>query len=159
MRTSVPRILLAGGATLALAGAAVVLAASPGSAAPLAAAASPVLTRVSTDPFTNSGSQHATEVEPDTFAFGNTIVASSQVGRFASGGASDISFDTSTNGGTTWTSGMLPGITTFQGSGSFGRVSSPSTMCKSVRRQRPRGHRQPVRERAHLAEPGAGRGF
>ncbi|TML31318.1 MAG: exo-alpha-sialidase [Actinobacteria bacterium] len=126
MRTSVPRILLAGGATLALAGAAVVLAASPGSAAPLAAAASPVLTRVSTDPFTNSGSQHATEVEPDTFAFGNTIVASSQVGRFASGGASDISFDTSTNGGTTWTSGMLPGITTFQGGGSFGRVSDPA---------------------------------
>jgi hypothetical protein len=83
------------------------------------------LTLVSTDPFTNSTSQHATELEPDTFADGSTIVSSSQVGRFTDGGASDISFNTSTDGGATWTHGMLPGITVFQG-GTFARVSDPS---------------------------------
>jgi hypothetical protein len=83
------------------------------------------LTLVSTDPFTNSTSQHATELEPDTFTAGNTIVSSSQVGRFNDGGASDISFNTSTDGGATWTHGMLPGITVFQG-GTFARVSDPS---------------------------------
>ena len=35
-----------------------------------AASANVPLTRVSADPFTNPTSQHATEVEPDTFAFG-----------------------------------------------------------------------------------------
>jgi hypothetical protein len=109
------KVLTAGGAAVA----AVVLAVTTASAAV-------TLTRVSTDPFTNSTSQHATEVEPDTFSFGNTIVASSQVGRFFDGGASDISFVTSKDGGATWTSGMLPGITTFQGGGTLGRVSDPS---------------------------------
>jgi hypothetical protein len=84
------------------------------------------LTRVSSDPFTNTSSQHATEVEPDTFAWGNTVVGSSQVGRFTDGGGSDISFDTSKDGGTTWTSGMLPGITNLQGGGPFARVSDPA---------------------------------
>jgi hypothetical protein len=83
------------------------------------------LTRLSTDPYTNASSQHATEVEPDSFAFGNTIVAAAQVGRFFDGGASNIGFATSTNGGTSWTSGFLPGITVFAG-GSFARVSDPS---------------------------------
>jgi hypothetical protein len=92
----------------------------------------PGLTQVSTDPFTNTSSQHATEVEPDTFAFGNTIVASSQVGRFNNGGGSDINFMTSTNGGSTWTSGMLPGITVFQGGGTWARVSDPSVAFDSV---------------------------
>ncbi|MEU9208063.1 exo-alpha-sialidase [Streptomyces sp. NPDC048415] len=86
----------------------------------------PGLTQVSTDPFTNSSSQHATELEPDTFSYGNTIVASSQVGRFTDGGASDIGWNTSTDGGTTWQHGMLPGITTYQGGGSWARVSDPA---------------------------------
>ena len=75
------------------------------------------LTRLSTDTFTNSTSQHATEVEPDTFAFGSTIVSAFQVGRIFSGGGADIGFATSTNSGATWTSGFLPGITSFQGGG------------------------------------------
>jgi hypothetical protein len=83
------------------------------------------LTIVSNDPFTNSTSQHRTEVEPDTFAFGSTIVSAFQVGRFFNGGASDIGFATSTNGGTSWTNGFLPGITKFQG-GSFDRASDPA---------------------------------
>jgi hypothetical protein len=84
------------------------------------------LTQVSSDPFTNTTSQHATEVEPDTFAFGNTIVSAFQTGRFFDGGASAIGFATSTNGGATWTSGFLPGITTFTSpAGPFNRVSDP----------------------------------
>ncbi|MDH6140404.1 hypothetical protein P3T35_002412 [Kitasatospora sp. GP30] len=86
----------------------------------------PSLVQVSTDPFTNSTSQHATELEPDTFAVGNTIVGASQVGRFTDGGASDTGWVTSTDGGTTWQHGMLPGITTYQGGGSWARVSDPT---------------------------------
>ena len=84
------------------------------------------VTQVSSDPFTNTTSQHHTEVEPDTFAFGNTIVRAFQVGRFFDGGASDIGFATSTNGGATWTSGFLPGITKFQAAARIERASDPA---------------------------------
>ncbi|MCW2948704.1 MAG: hypothetical protein JWR24_5421 [Actinoallomurus sp.] len=87
------------------------------------ALANVTLTQVSTDPFTNTTSQHRTEVEPDTFSSGSTIVSAFQVGRFFDGGASDTGFATSTNGGATWTHGFLPGITKFQGGGRFDRVS------------------------------------
>ena len=80
------------------------------------------LTKLSTDTFTNISSQHATEVEPDTFAFGSTIVSAFQVGRIFSGGSADVGFATSTDGGAAWTSGLLPGITIFQG-GSFSAAS------------------------------------
>ncbi|MDQ6874928.1 MAG: exo-alpha-sialidase [Actinomycetota bacterium] len=89
-----------------------------------ATAAGPLL-RVSFDPFTNAGSQHATEVEPDTFGYGSTIVAASQVGRFTDGGASDLGWDTSTDAGATWQHGTLPGITVYRG-GRWARVSDPS---------------------------------
>src|SRR5256714_4465770 len=78
----------------------------------LAFAAEP-LTRISSDPYTNPTSNHKTEVEPDTFAFGNTIVSAFQVGRFFDGGASNIGFATSTNAGDTWTHGFLPSSTVF----------------------------------------------
>src|SRR5512132_904854 len=91
-----------------------------------AALANVPVTQVSSDPFTNSTSQHRTEVEPDTFVFGNTIVSAFQVGRFFDGGASDIGFATSTNGGPTWIRGFLPGITKFQGGGPFDRASDPA---------------------------------
>ena len=97
--------------------------------APLAARANVALTRVSADPFTNSTSQHATEVEPDTFAAGGTVVSAFQVGRFFNGGATDIGFVRSGNGGRTWgTAGFLPGMTFSAGAvGSpFERVSDPS---------------------------------
>jgi hypothetical protein len=90
------------------------------------------LTRVSADPFTNASSQHATEVEPDTFAFGSTVLAAYQVGRFFDGGASDIGFARSTDGGATWDpSSFLPGLTFNAGhfadpSSPFERVSDPS---------------------------------
>jgi hypothetical protein len=81
------------------------------------------LTRLSQDTFTNSTSQHASEVEPDSFAFGSTMVSAFQVARIASGGGADIGFATSIDAGTTWSSGYLPGITTFQGEGLFPAAS------------------------------------
>src|SRR4051794_22669194 len=95
-------------------------------AAPPAAANVP-LTRVSADPFGNGTSQHATEVEPDTFAFGSTVVGAMQVGRFFNGGSTDIGFVRSGDGGRTWSSGFLPGMTFSAGAASpFERVSDAS---------------------------------
>lgn len=90
------------------------------------------LVKLSTDTFTNSSSQHATEVEPDTFAFGNTIVTAFQVGRIFGGGSSDIGFATSTDGGTTWTNGFLPGITTWFGTGTFPAASDAAVSFDSA---------------------------
>ena len=82
--------------------------------------------RISTDPFTNPTSQHRTEVEPDTFSFGSTIVSTFQSGRFFDGGTSAIGWATSTDGGSHWTEGSLPGITKFRGAGPYDRASDPS---------------------------------
>ena len=60
------------------------------------------LTRVSSDPYTNPTSQHATELEPDTFAHHGTVVSAFQVGRFFDGGASDIGVVRSGDGSATW---------------------------------------------------------
>jgi hypothetical protein len=96
-----------------------------------AASAAVPLTRVSADPFANSASQHATEVEPDTFANGSTVVAAFQVGRIFNGGGADIGFARSADGGSTWTSSFLPGLTAVAGSyadpsSPFGAVSDAS---------------------------------
>src|SRR5438067_2403035 len=82
--------------------------------------------RISTDPFTNTTSQHRTQVEPDTFSFGSTVVATFQSGRFFDGGASDIGWATSTDGGSHWTTGFLDGITKYRGAGPYDRASDPS---------------------------------
>jgi hypothetical protein len=79
------------------------------------AAANVPLTRISSDPFANTTSQHATEVEPDTFANGSTVISAFQVGRFFDGGGTDIGFSRSTDGGSTWTGGFLPGLTATSG--------------------------------------------
>jgi hypothetical protein len=84
------------------------------------------LTQISTDTFTNTTSQHETEVEPASYSVGSKIVSVFQVGRFTDGGSSDIGFSTSSDGGTTWTNGMLPGITTIQGTGKYDRASDAS---------------------------------
>src|SRR5262249_1688750 len=82
-----------------------------------AASANVPLTPVSPDPLTKPPSQHATEVEPDTFAFGATVLAAFQVGRFVNGGASDVGYARSNDGGATWvTSSFLPGLTFNAGS-------------------------------------------
>src|SRR3954447_18874316 len=92
------------------------------------ASANVALRRISSDPFTNTTSQHRTELEPDTFAHGSTVVSAFQVGRFFNGGASDVGWARSGDGGRTWTSGFLPGMTTNSGAASspFERVSDAS---------------------------------
>jgi hypothetical protein len=64
--------------------------------------------KISDDPFTAPTGQHATELEPDTFAFGSTMVSAFQVGRVFNGGATDIGWATSDDGGASWTHGFLP---------------------------------------------------
>ena len=101
-----------------------VAAAAIGAAAALAATS---LVRISSDPFTNGTSQHKTQVEPDTFAFGSTIVAAFQSGRFTDGGSSDIGYAITNDGGTSWTHDFLPRLTQFSNPpGPYGRASDPS---------------------------------
>ncbi len=91
-------------------------------------AATVPLVKLSADTFTNSTSQHATQVEPDSFSFGQTIVAAFQVGRIFSGGSSDIGFAISTDAGSSWQNGFLPGLTMFQGGGTNAAVSDPAVV-------------------------------
>ena len=81
------------------------------------------LVKLSTDTFHNSDSDHHTEVEPDTFAWGSTIVTGFQVARVPDGGGADIGFATSTDAGKTWSSGYLPGLTDNYKGGSFTAAS------------------------------------
>ena len=91
-------------------------------------AGSVIPTPIGDDPYTDGGSghQHKTQLEPDSFAFGQTIVALTQSGRwFGGGGSSNLVFSTSQNGGRTWTTGGLPGTTVNSG-GPWPRISDPS---------------------------------
>ena len=113
MRESWPRAALVGIA------AALVVAAT-------ASGASVIATPISSDPYANPESQHKTQVEPDSFGFGNTVVATFQSGRFVNGGgSSNIGWATTTNAGRTWRTGMLPGTTIYQG-GPWSRISDPA---------------------------------
>ena len=82
-------------------------------ASSLTAFASVSIVQLSTDPYTNTSSQHQTEVEPDVYSYGSTIVSAFQAGRFSSGGSSNIGWATSSNGGTSWSNGFLPGTTVY----------------------------------------------
>ena len=85
------------------------------------------LLQISSDPFTNSTSQHKTQVEPDTFSNGSTIVSTFQSGRFFDGGSSDIGWATSSDNGATWKKDFLPGTTPYSTPpGPYARVSDPS---------------------------------
>jgi BNR repeat-like domain len=117
MVTRAKRVGIGGAAAAITAGGAALILAAPAFAA--------TLSQVISDPFTNSTSQHATAVEPDTFAFGGTVVTTSQTGRFFDGGSSDIGFATLSSSGSVLASGSLPGLTKFNG-GTFDRVSDPS---------------------------------
>jgi BNR repeat protein len=91
------------------------------------ARASVTLLQLSSDPYTNTTSQHATEVEPDTLSHGSTIVSAFQVGRFFGGGASNIGFAASVNGGASFTHGFLPGTTPYATpAGTYAAVSDAS---------------------------------
>ncbi len=83
--------------------------------------------KVSKDPFTNTTSFHRTQVEPDTFSFGSTIVGTFQSGRFSNGGSSDVGWSTSTDSGATWKHGFLPGTTVFANPpGPYDRDTDPA---------------------------------
>src|SRR5687767_15088028 len=110
----------------ALMGAAVAAAVGAVVLVPGAQAAVPLL-KVSSDPYNDAQSQHQTQVEPDTFQWGSTIVAAFQSGRSfpaATGGASNIDWATSKNGGVTWTTGKLPMTTTDTG-GPWQKATDP----------------------------------
>src|SRR3954467_9409510 len=98
----------------------------------LVGAAEAAVLPISSDPFTQASckastlTNHQTEVEPDTFASGSTVVAAFQVGRISDGGACAIGFATSTNNGASWTSGLLPGITKYSGGGHNDRATDAS---------------------------------
>jgi hypothetical protein len=84
------------------------------------------ITQVSSDPFATDSAPaaaHATEVEPDSFAWGSTVVTTFQTGRVFNGGASDIGWTTSLNGGVSWTHGFLPSTTA---------ASTPTGPCFSA---------------------------
>jgi hypothetical protein len=92
------------------------------------------LLQISADPYDHTSctasatTNHHTEVEPDTYSNGSTIVAAFQVGRVFDGGSCDIGFATSTDNGATWpNTGLLPGTTTFATpAGPYDRISDPS---------------------------------
>src|SRR5580698_168649 len=84
------------------------------------------LTQMSSDPFTVPPGQHATEVEPHMLANGATLVASFQTGRIVDGGGTAIGWATSTDGGSTWAHGFLPGLTTGNGGGPYNAASDPA---------------------------------
>lgn len=114
-------------------GAAALLAAALAAAFAVAApahAAQPSVTQISADPYTPANApsgEHATEVEPDTFAFGSTVISAFQTGRVFNGGATDIGWATSSDGGVSWTHGFLPDTSKeAMKPGSFFSVSDPS---------------------------------
>jgi len=108
------------------------------------------LVKISSDSFTDNDAQHKTEVEPDTYSWGSTMVASFQVARISPGGGADLGFSTSTNGGQTWTFGSLPGWTVNYkhghvsaagggvGMGAMRKPRRASPNRLSIRKSRPR---------------------
>jgi hypothetical protein len=80
--------------------------------------------RLSVDPYANRDSQHETAVEPDDFAFGNTVVAAFQLGR-RDAAAANIGTAVSHDGGRTWQRSTLPAVTVNAG-GPETAASDPS---------------------------------
>jgi len=75
-----------------------------------------ILTRLSTDTFTNPDGQHATELETSTYSVGSTMVVSFEVARGLNhGGGADLGVAITTDAGATWSSHFLSGLTTVQG--------------------------------------------
>jgi len=99
----------------------------------LAAGEVPPGRQISIDPIVAGPGQHETAVESDSIASGNTVVGVFQLGRWPTGGASGIGWATSSDGGVTWTSGVLPGLTEQSPSpGPFSRASDPAVAYDRV---------------------------
>ena len=93
------------------------------------------LSQISSDPYSIGPGQHATEVEPHALANGSTIVAAFRTGRIVNGGGTDIGWATSTDGGTTWSQGFLPGLTKGEGTGPYDAASDPAVAYDSEPRR------------------------
>ncbi len=92
---------------------------------------------ISTDPYSSAqtGAQDASEVEPFAASSGNTIVGVFQVGRYntLNGGAADIGWATSSDGGQTWGHGFMPSVTVNSSpAGSYGRAVDPGVAYDAV---------------------------
>jgi hypothetical protein len=115
-------------AAIAVLASSVIALTSSGLLAP-ALAASPTKTKITTvskDPYKNTTAYHQTELEPDNYAWGKTIVAVFQTGRFTDGGSDNTGYATSTDGGKTWIHGFMPGTTPYSDpTGPYQRVSDP----------------------------------
>ena len=70
-----------------------------------------VIRRVATDTTSGQAGQHRTILEPQLAAAGSTVVGVFQRGRHELAGSDTIGFATSRDGGRTWRSGVLPGLT------------------------------------------------
>lgn len=84
-----------------------------------------VTRQLSRDPFVGIA-QHETQVEPDSVAFGSTIVTVFQSGRLVDGGAAGIGWATSVDAGRTWRKGFLEKVAD--------RVSDPVVAYDRLRR-------------------------
>lgn len=85
--------------------------------------------RLSVDSSTNPQSQHETAVEPDDAAWGPTVVAAYQVGRFSTGASSNIGFAVSRDSGRTWQRGLLPSVTVESSPPGTQRAASDPTVA------------------------------
>lgn len=98
-----------------------------GAAVASAQAAGPNV-NLSPDPLAGTHARGKLQAEPDLAIDPNDpqhLVAAVQEGRFHSGGgALAIAFATSTDGGSTWATGLLPGLTDASG-GTYDRASDP----------------------------------
>jgi hypothetical protein len=83
-----------------------------------------VARQLSRDATSDFRAQHETEVEPDSFSFGRTVVVAYQSGRFGGGGAAGLGWATSRDAGATWRSGALDT--------GFAAVSDPSVAYDAV---------------------------
>ena len=86
------------------------------------------LVKISGDSFTNPESQHKTEVEPDTYSWGSTMMAAFQVARISGGGGADLGFAITKDAGKTWTQGLLPGLTVHYKHGTNQAASDASVV-------------------------------
>jgi hypothetical protein len=87
------------------------------------------LVKISSDTLHNTDSVHKTEVEPDFFSWGNTIVGTFHVARVPGSigwGSGDVGWSTSTDGGKTWQYGILPSLTKNYKNGPYGWAADPS---------------------------------
>jgi hypothetical protein len=89
---------------------------------------------LSRDTYTTPDGQHETQVEPHALAAGSTIVATFQSGRRHGGGAADIGFSTSRDGGRSWQGGHLPALTVSSRPAGTAAYASDPVVAHDARR-------------------------